>query len=99
MQRRIKQLIDRAQRPVPIAIPSPAAEKVQYSKELELAIKADVLAGRIYTYEGAAEKFPCSTEKMRLMAQGYPINRACRPHRIAECVLKLIIRDNHNIRV
>ena len=72
-------------------------EKVPYTKELELAIKADVLAGRYFTYHEAAERFPCSPEQMRLLAQGYPINRACRPHRIAECVLKLIIRDNHGV--
>ncbi len=92
MQRRIKQLIDNARHPV--TPPAPATQKIPYTKELELAIKADVLAKRYYTYEEAAERFGCSTEKMRLIAQGYPINRACRPHRIPECVLKLIIRDN-----
>jgi hypothetical protein len=96
MQRRIKTLIARARGPV--AQPATAAvEKVEYTKELELAIKADVLAKRYYTYDGAAERFGCSPEKMRLLAQGYPINRACRPHRIPECVLKLIIRDNHGV--
>jgi hypothetical protein len=28
------------------------------------------------------------------LAEGGPV-RACRPHRIAECVLKLIVRDNN----
>jgi hypothetical protein len=93
MQRRIKQLIDTARGPVVQPAVAPIA-KIPYTKELELAIKADVLAKRYYTYESAAERFGCSTEKMRLIAQGYPINRACRPHRIPECVLKLIIRDN-----
>jgi hypothetical protein len=95
MQRRIKQLIDRARQPVPaVAEPAVGGPRVLYTRELELAIKADVLAKRYYTYEEAAEKFPCSTEKMRLLAQGYPINRVCRPHRIPECVFKLIVRDN-----
>jgi hypothetical protein len=91
MQRRIKQLIAKARQPAPVSIP---AQKIPYTKELELAIKADFLAKRYYTYESAAERFGCSTEQMRLLTQGYPINRRCRPHRIPECVLKLIIRDN-----
>jgi hypothetical protein len=79
-----------------VATPAVAPiERVPYTEALELAIKADVLAGRYFTYHGAAKKFGCSPEQMRLLAQGYPINRACRPHRIPECVLKLIIRDNH----
>ena len=97
MRRRIKQLIHNAKQPIPISTPPPAAPavaKIPYTKELELAIKADFLAKRYYTYESAAEEFGCSTEKMRLLAQGYPINRVARPHRIPECVLKLIIRDN-----
>jgi len=94
MQRRIKQLIDKSRRSRGPIVQPAIVEKIPYTEELELAIKADVLAGRYYTYEEAAEKFPCSTEKMRLLTQGYPINRACRPHRIPECVLKLIIRDN-----
>ena len=92
MQRRIKQLIDNARHPV--APPPVAQRRVPYTKELELAIKADVLAKRYHTYESAAEVVGCSTETMSLLAQGYPINRVCRPHRIPECVLKLIIRDN-----
>jgi hypothetical protein len=91
MKRRIKQLMDNVRQPTPISIP---IKKVPYTRELELAIKADVLAKRYYTYDAAAELVGCSTEKMRLLAQGYPINRVARPHRIPECVLKLIIRDN-----
>ncbi len=97
MQRRIKTLIDRARGPV--ATPAVAdVPKVEYTKELELAIKADVLAGRTWTYNAAAERYGCCTEKMRVLAQGYPIMRACRPHRIPECVFKLIVRDNATIR-
>ena len=92
MRRRTKQLIDNAGAPAPVAVP--ARPKIEYSKELELAIKADVLAKQYYTYESAADKMGCSTEKMRVLAQGYPILRMARPHRIPECVLKLIIRDN-----
>ena len=81
MRRRIKQLIHNAKQPIPISTPPPAAPavaKIPYTKELELAIKADFLAKRYYTYESAAEEFGCSTEKMRLLAQGYPINRVAR---------------------
>jgi len=95
MQHRIKQLIAKARQPdEPIAIPAISVQKISYTKELELAIKADVLARRCFTYEQAAERIGCSTEKMRLLAQGYPICRAGRTHRIPECVLKLIIRDS-----
>ncbi len=98
MQRRIKQLIDKARQPGPIVERPPAEERVPYTKELELAIKADFLAGRTYTYAEAAKKFGCSPEKMRLLAQEYPVSRGSRPHRIPECVFKLIVRDNVGLR-
>jgi hypothetical protein len=77
-----------------VLVPVPARPKIEYTRELALEIKADVLAKRYYTYETAAERFGCSAETMRLLAKRYPINRMARPHRIPECVLKLIIRDN-----
>ena len=94
MQRRIKQLIDEARSPTPSVRRASAIEKVPYTKELKLAIKEDFLAARTFTYAKAAEKFGCSTEKMRLLAQAYPISRGGRTHRIPESVFKLIVRDN-----
>ena len=94
MKRRIKQLIDEARNPTPPVGRASAIQKVPYTKDLELAIKEDFLAGRVYTYVEAAEKFGCSTEKMRLLAQGYPISRSGRSHLIPESVFKLIVRDN-----
>jgi len=94
MQRRIKQLIDNARDPMPAAVAVPARPKFEYNKEIELAIKADFLAKRTYTYEEAADKIGWSPEKMRVVAREYYILRGSRPHRIPECILKLIIRDN-----
>lgn len=94
MKRRIRQLIDEARNPTPPVRRASAIEKVPYTKELKLAIKADFLAGSVYTYVKAAEKFGCSPEKMRQLAQGYPISRAGRTHLIPESVFKLIVRDN-----
>lgn len=92
MRRRIKQLIHKAQHPTPIPRPQ-RPERVVYTEELALKIKADVLAGRTMTYAQAGKLLGCSTEKMRLDARGYPIIKSGREHRIPETIFKLIVRD------
>jgi hypothetical protein len=95
MRRRTKDLIAdakaRAGRPkmVPVLPQMP----IEYTRELELAIKADVMTGRTLSFVEGAQKLGCSREKMRLMAQGYPLVTAGRGHRMPECVFKLIVRD------
>jgi hypothetical protein len=95
MQKRIKQLIHRAQHPAPASVPARVRSRprVDMTRELALEIKADVLARRTYTYEAAAELLGCSAEKMRLEARGYPILKSGKPHLIPECIFKLIVRD------
>lgn len=93
MRRRIKQLIHKAQHPVPIPARAKSQPRVVMTRELSLEIKADVLARRTMTYEEAAELLGCSAEKMRIEARGYPIFRSGRTHRIPECIFKLIVRD------
>jgi hypothetical protein len=94
MRRRTKDLITdakaRAGRPKMVPVPQ---RQIEYTRELELAIKADVMAGRTMSFENGAQKLGCSREKMRLMAQGYPLVTAGRGHRMPECVFKLIVRD------
>ena len=92
MRRRIKQLIHKAHHPVPVparAVP----QRIEVTRELALEIKADVLARRTMTYAEAGELLGCSAEKMRLEAQGYPIIKSGKNHRIPECIFKLIVRD------
>jgi hypothetical protein len=93
VQRRIKQLIHSAQHPVPVPARRAAQPRVEMTRELALEIKADVLARRTFTYEKAGELLGCSAEKMRLEAQGYPIIKSGKNHRIPECIFKLIVRD------
>jgi hypothetical protein len=91
VRRRIKQLIHNANNPTPI--PRRAPQRITMTRELALEIKADVLARRTLTYEGAGELLGCSAEKMRMDARGYPIIKSGKVHRIPECVFKLIVRD------
>jgi hypothetical protein len=91
MRSRTKQLLHKANHPVPI--PARSEPRVELTRELALEIKADVLARRTFTYEKAGELLGCSAEKMRIEARGYPIIKSGKNHRIPECVFKLIVRD------
>jgi hypothetical protein len=77
MKRRIKQLIAEAGRPKVVQRTPrvPAREPFVHLQEIELGVKADVLAGRLFTYAEAAKLLGCSAEKMRLNARGFPLIR------------------------
>jgi hypothetical protein len=68
-----------------------SAEAFPLTFELQASMFSDIMAGRILTYKEAAEKLGCCPEKVRLDAQGYPVLKKGKEHKITETVLRLIV--------
>ena len=52
----------------------------------------DIAAGTLLTYDDIASRLGCSQEKARLDAQGFPVIKVGKIHKVPESVFKLIMR-------